>query len=196
MPISYTIIILILVCCLWRVVCSKIKKEQANNWKIFNFILFVIWMTCVIYMTIFARDTEIDEINLIPFHSIIDVLNGDNIELLRALWMNVLLFVPGSMWLHYSFSEQNWKKRIFQIIFFVLISICIEFVQGYFNLGVVEVDDVIHNTSGAVIGTTANLWSERLICFIKYAILKIKNNIVKYNQNLSHKCNSNNSSNE
>lgn len=179
MPISYTIIILILVCCLWSVVCSKFKKEQVNNWRVFNFILFVIWMTCVIYMTVLVRDTEVDEINLIPFHSIIDVMNGENIELLRASWMNCLLFVPGGLWLHCSFSEQNWKKCILQIIFFMLISICIEFVQGYFNLGVVEADDVIHNTLGAVIGTTANLWSERLICFIKYTILKIKNNIGK-----------------
>lgn len=174
MPISYTIIILISVCCLWKIVYSKIKKEQVNNWKICNFILFVIWITCVIYRTVFARDAEVDKINLTPFHTIIDVMNGANIELLRALWMNVLLFVPGSMWLHYSFSEQNWKKRIFQIMFFLLISICIEFVQGYFNLGVVEVDDVIHNTLGAVIGTTADLWSERLICFIKCTILKTK----------------------
>ena len=179
MPISHTVITLILACCLWRVICSKIKKEQVNGWRIFNFVLFVIWMICVIYMTIFTRNNEVDEINLIPFHSIIDVLNGENVEFLRVSWMNCLLFVPGSMWLHYSFSKQNLKKCIFQIAFFVLLSMCIEFVQGYFKLGVVEVDDVIHNTLGAIIGTTANLWSKKIICFIKNTILKIKSKISK-----------------
>ena len=131
-------------------------------------------------MTIFTRDTEVAEINLIPFHSIIDVLNGGNIEFLRVSWMNCLLFVPGSMWLSYSLSEQRWKKCVFQIVFFVMISIFIEFVQGYFKLGVVEVDDVINNTFGAVIGTTAGFWSEKLICFIKYLIKKINNIVGKH----------------
>ena len=56
----------------------------------------------------------------------------------------------------------------------MLISICIEFAQGYFKIGVVEVDDVIHNTLGAVIGTTADIWSEKLISLIKRLVLKIK----------------------
>ncbi len=172
MPILYTLILLFFVCCLWRVVCSKIKKEQVKSWKIFNLFLFVIWMICIIYITIFVRNTEVCEINLIPFHSIIDVINGKNIELLRTSWMNCLLFVPGSMWLNYILSKKNRKKLIFQIMFFILLSICIEFVQGYFKLGVVEVDDVIHNTFGALIGSTASLWSEHLICFLKSTIFK------------------------
>lgn len=175
MPISYTVIILISVCCLWNLICSKIKKEYINIWRITNFILFVIWLLCVVYMTIFTRHTKIEEMNLIPFHSIIDVINGGNIEFLRVAWMNCLLFVPGSMWLQYSSSYKNRKQYILFILFFMMISICIEFVQGYFKLGVVEVDDVIHNTFGAVIGTTANLWSEKLIRLGKCVILKIKN---------------------
>lgn len=175
MPISYTVITLISVCCLWSLICSKIKKEYVNTWRITNFILFVIWLLCVVYMTVFTRHTKIEEMNLIPFHSIIDVINGGNIEFLRVAWMNCLLFVPGSMWLQYSSSYKNRKQYILFILFFMMISICIEFVQGYFKLGVVEVDDVIHNTFGAVIGTTANLWSEKLIRLGKCIILKIKN---------------------
>lgn len=179
MPILNTIIILLSVCILWRIACLKTEKKQATRWRVFNFILFVIWMNCVCYMTIFIRGNAVNETNLIPFHSIIDVLNGGNIEFLRVTWMNCLLFVPGSMWLNYSTSKQNYKKRVFQIIFFMLISIGIEFVQGYFKIGVVEVDDVIYNTFGAVIGNTADLWSERLISITKYTILKIKSIMIK-----------------
>ena len=133
-------------------------------------------------MTIFTRGTEVDETNLMPFHSIVDVINGDNIELLRGSWMNCLLFVPGSMWLKYSMLKPNWKKSIWQIAFFLFMSICIEATQGYLNLGVVEVDDVIYNTIGAVIGFTAHAWSKRLICFIMSMLLKIKN-IIKKKEN-------------
>lgn len=141
--------------------------------------LFVIWMICVIYMTVFTRDNEVNEINLIPFHAIIDVLNGENIEFLRVSWMNCLLFVPGSMWLNYSTSKHSRKKRAFQIIFFMLISISIEFTQGYFKIGVVEVDDVIHNTFGTIIGITSDIWSKKLISVTKITITKIKSIMVK-----------------
>ena len=179
LPISYTVIILIFVCCLWRIVGSKIKDEQLRTWRLFNFILFVIWFICVVYRTIFTRNMVVNEINLIPFHSIIDVLNGGSIEFLRVIWMNTLLFVPGSMWLYYSNSKQSWGKWIFQIMFFMLISICIEFVQGYFQIGVVEVDDVIHNTLGAVLGITSDIWSEKLISLTKHTVFKIKSMMIK-----------------
>lgn len=179
MPIIYTIVILVSACYLWKKLSLKIKNEQLKKWKIFNFVLFVVGTACVVYITVFARKVEVDKMNLIPFHSIIDVLNGANIELLRSSWMNCLLFVPGSMWLHYIFSKQSIKKRVLQIMFFVFISICIEFVQGYFKLGVVEVDDVIHNTMGAIIGTTSDLWSVPLVTFIRNTLLKTKNKIVK-----------------
>ena len=54
------------------------------------------------------------------------------------------------------------------------ISIFIEFVQGYFKIGVVEFDDVMHNTLGAVVGTTTDLWTEKIISLTKCSIFKIK----------------------
>lgn len=175
MSIPSTMLVLIAVCCLWSFFRSKVNTKYEKIWRIANFVLFFIWRFCVVYMTVLSRGS-ISKINLIPFHLIIDVINGANKELLRVGWMNILLFVPGGLWLSYATKKQTAIKRIAQIFLLISVSIIVEALQWYYALGTVETDDVICNSIGAIIGVTADIWARKLLELVK----PITEKVIKY----------------
>ena len=174
MSIPSTLFTLILVCSLWNVFASKIKKRSL--WKIFNLVLFLVWIVCILYMTLFSREGK-TEINLIPFRFIFEPFITGNEEFFRVGWMNILLFVPGGMWLFYGTKQHTKTKQILQIIFLMIISIFIETMQWYYQLGTVETDDVICNSFGAIVGVTSFVWAEKLIVWVAPYITNLFNYI-------------------
>ena len=94
------------------------------------------------------------EPELIPFHSYRAVIAGENKEILRSNFMNVVLFYPAGLFAC-ELLPKSWslaKRVILVAALFVLVSAGIEFCQYHFALGQAEVDDVIHNALGALIG--------------------------------------------
>lgn len=175
MSIPSTVIILIVMCSLWSFLNSEcVRVEKSKLWQSINIMLFVVWFICVLYMTIFIRDS-IMKTNFIPFRFIIDAIKTGNEEFFRTGWMNILLFVPGGMWLTYGIKKQTKLKYVLQVIFLMLVSITIEILQWYYQLGTVETDDVICNTFGAIIGVTSVIWAEKLVILIKSYIIKAIN---------------------
>lgn len=74
---------------------------------------------------------------------------------MRTNFMNVALFYPAGL-LTASLLSKKWSRSqiILSIaILFALFSAAIEYVQFLYLLGKPEIDDVIHNTVGAVCGT-------------------------------------------
>ena len=91
---------------------------------------------------------------LLPFHSYRAVLAGESRELLRSNFMNTVLFYPAGL-LGCNLLPGGWsrKRRVFLIASLcVLLSLGIECLQYRFALGQAEVDDVIHNGLGALLG--------------------------------------------
>ncbi len=173
MSIPSTVFVLVLVCCLWNTLSSKCKSlQQYKTWRVFNCLLFLLWFVCIIYMTIFSRGSK-TEINLIPFRFIFEPFRTGNEEFFRVGWMNILLFIPGGMWLSYGMKKPTKIKYVLQIIFLMLVSITIETLQWYYKLGTVETDDVICNSLGAMVGVTSIIWAEKLVTFINPYIIKI-----------------------
>lgn len=111
--------------------------------------------------------------NLIPFHFIMDAIKTGNEEFFRTGWMNILMFVPGGMFLSYSISKPTKIKRVLQIVALIAISVDIEILQWYYKLGVVEIDDVICNTLGAIIGVTSVSWTSKIVEYVKHLIQNI-----------------------
>lgn len=184
MSIPSTMIVLLIVCSLWRYIASKcdgIAKKKI--WKSVNIVLFLIWMFCVVYMTVFSRGSK-TEINLIPFRFIFEPFRTGNEEFFRTGWMNILLFVPGGMWLSYGTKKQTKAKCILQVVFLMLASILIETLQWYYKLGTVETDDVICNTLGAIIGVTSIVWAGKMGSIIKPYCFKLLNFIKQIIKNL------------
>ena len=63
--------------------------------------------------------------------------------------LNVCMFLPVGLFLKFGFQNLTWKKEF--MIGFVL-SVIIELSQLVFKRGLCEVDDVIHNVLGCLIG--------------------------------------------
>ena len=74
--------------------------------------------------------------------------------------MNVLVFVPvglliGMITLAYkdkSITQEYWKGGVIAIVVSLCISTSVEALQLLLKRGLSEVDDVIHNTTGCLIG--------------------------------------------
>jgi glycopeptide antibiotics resistance protein len=68
----------------------------------------------------------------------------------QQLVANVIMFVPLGQFLRETVKSKQRKWDIGCFAFFV--SLAIEIIQYIFKIGTFEVDDLIHNTWGAVIG--------------------------------------------
>lgn len=73
----------------------------------------------------------------------------DRPELLVENIMNVIVFIPIGLLLGCAFKQTTWWKAL---LIGCSISITIEALQFYFMKGFSEVDDVMHNTLGCLIG--------------------------------------------
>lgn len=116
--------------------------------------VYTVW---ILYLLFFANfrieENRIFEIRSIPFETIylyIFVWIKNNLlESLKNIFGNIFLFVPyGFLGMMYP-KLNNFYCMVFT--FFVLINI-IEFSQFYFKRGSADIDDVILNTFGVVIG--------------------------------------------
>lgn len=101
----------------------------------------------ILWLTLFSRvGTETRNI-LFPFHSYIEILKGNRIFLIENIG-NIILFFP--LGVAISYSKLGKLKRAVLLGF--LVSLFIEMLQLIFSLGTFEIDDLIHNTIGTVIG--------------------------------------------
>lgn len=119
-------------------------------------LVFLCWIALVLYATLGQRTAggALQEPILTPFRSYYMALHSGNKELYRTNFMNILLFYPAGL-LGFYLLPERWNK-IWKVILltavFTLLSVGIEYTQYRFGLGLTEVDDVIHNTLGALLG--------------------------------------------
>lgn len=114
-------------------------------------ILLAAWVALVIAMTVVFRESGAESrIQLEPFRSYWDF--GEHsyfLECFAANLLNVALFVPVGFFAGIGFRRIGWMK-VAQ--WGCMLSIVIEILQFVFHKGYCEVDDVIHNTLGCLIG--------------------------------------------
>lgn len=121
-------------------------------WKSVTVMLLICWAGAVLACTVLDRSEEGATASLIPLQTYVTVYQGGSEELLRSAFMNVLLFYPGGLLLLSVFPKWKWWLVAAG---FVAASVGIELCQYCFRLGYAEVDDVLHNTLGALLGIAA-----------------------------------------
>ena len=138
------------------------KQEQKGWWKAFAAAALLTWTVAVVYFTVSSREGgQVYQYNLIPFHSYREVRNGGNPELYRSNLMNAVLFYPNGLLLAALLPKKwpAWSKVLLVTVIFCGISVGVEYVQYRWALGRCEIDDVIHNTLGALVGAAAaEIW--------------------------------------
>ena len=158
----------------WTVTFGLLDRRlrQLRWWRWLVSSVLIAFVAVVIYATIGNRS---DSDNLAhaftPFHSYLEAQVTGNIEIYRSNFMNVALFYPAGL-LAASLLMRKWPewcRFILVVTVLAILSAGIEFLQYHFCLGRCEIDDVIHNTAGALLGCLAAMVLPRLLASIKGA---------------------------
>lgn len=152
---SYFDIFLLLSVFSWGYLSVLERRLAYSSGRLLSAALPLLWMGILLYTTLGSRDAGGGSVNLVPFHTYMEVRNGGNPEIYRSNFMNVVLFFPGGFFLGCSLPERRspFLKLLLSILLFCAFSAGIEYLQYTHSLGRTEIDDVIHNTLGALLGS-------------------------------------------
>jgi len=115
---------------------------------------FLLSLNCsfIFVMTLLGRKPDImREYRLIPFESYSILISERNMELLLQIIVNILMFVALGILLPSCFRIFEKYRNV--VLFTASCSFGIELIQLIFKVGMFEVDDMIHNVLGVVIGS-------------------------------------------
>ena len=114
-------------------------------------LLLVEWLFLVFGIAVIFRGNSVERsINIVPLSSYFDY--GEHSYLMEKIALNILnvvLFIPVGLLLGCGFREMTWKKVL---TIGAILSFSIELLQLIFSKGLCEVDDVIHNVLGCIVG--------------------------------------------
>lgn len=122
-----------------------IQKGMKRTWDL----LLLEYAILIMYVTVFSRAINARSTYIIqPFQSYKIIADG-NPYLVPEVIMNVLMYVPLGALMRGVCSGFKWKKILLIGLTF---SLLVELLQLILMRGTSEVDDLIHNTLGYMIG--------------------------------------------
>lgn len=135
------------------------KLHRDVRWRAGILLMLLLWFAAMAYTTLANREGGSAAAHaLVPFHSYRAVLNGGNPEILRSNFMNLILFWPAGL-LTAALLPDSWPRWLgwlLPLLLLAAVSAGIEYIQYTHALGRAEIDDVIHNTCGGLLGS---LWA-------------------------------------
>jgi len=122
--------------------------------KIMNIIfwgVFIFYLILMLQLFFLREQMELNAINLTPFRSITaGIYMQAGFQYIDVqVWGNVLVFVPAGIYVM-ILSKKNSMLKAFLILF--LTSLSVETIQYTFRIGAGDIDDVILNSLGGIIG--------------------------------------------
>ena len=128
------------------VLTQKTRKTQK-----IAILLLVEYVALVFCTTVMFRNTRAaSEINLMPLSSYFWIAENSYLWEVSAInLLNIAMFVPVGFLLKCGFRSIAWKKVL---ITGGILSATIEIIQFIFCKGLCEIDDVIHNIVGCMLG--------------------------------------------
>ena len=125
------------------------KKTRFDKRRIITFTLFVIYIFCVFYITLLNREPTYRRRVLTPLWEYHKLLHEDGDYWFQQITCNIIMLVPFGVFTGYRFK----KMTIIQgAVLGGAFSSFIEITQYFTRRGLLEFDDVLNNTLGAVIG--------------------------------------------
>lgn len=143
----------------------KSTSTMTTRTRIETIILYVVFAFYILFLLklmIFSRVSSPDarSINLIPFASIKAYLLGGSATLTRFAFSNVagniIAFMPLGAYLPLFRSNKSTLRNLLVIL---IASLVIELIQGTFGIGTADIDDIILNCLGGLIG----IWGYKLL---------------------------------
>lgn len=122
--------------------------EDLKKKRVLNICYLIVSIIFILYVTILTRmPTLTSTVRLVPFWSLASK------GYIRQVLLNIALFVP----LGYFLSAVI-RHRYIPIVTALGISVCIELLQYFSCRGMLDIDDIISNMAGAVIGLGLFHW--------------------------------------
>lgn len=116
--------------------------------------------------------TQVGDPNYVPFKTIIPYLVGKAGVLIGGLNIlgNILLLVPVGFLLPFLILKMNWKQTL---LLAFLTGMLIEGIQVFLQVGIFDIDDVILNGLGVMVGFWIYLLSQKILlsAYKQYAVI-------------------------
>jgi glycopeptide antibiotics resistance protein len=129
------------------------KRERIKT--VFLYGTFICYILFLIKLLILSRvsHSELRSINLIPFYSIAEYISGSTANLKRFAFSNLVgniaIFIPLGIYLPLLKKD---KRVITNLLFIFIVSLFVEIIQGLLGIGASDIDDIILNCLGGLIG--------------------------------------------
>lgn len=151
--------------------CLLHRKLEHLRWcRGLISIVLVTMLAVMIYVTLGNRNGESDIVHVFtPLQSYREAKVTGNIEIYRSNVMNVVLFYPAGL-LGASLLPRRWSRWcrcVLVVLILAAMSAGIEYLQYRYSLGRCEIDDVLHNTAGALMGSLAALLLSEFVAHLK-----------------------------
>lgn len=128
--------------------CLKIRHQLQP----IPLVLFFLYLAALLSVTLFVRIGSVQtDIQMEPFHKFREAMNTQKWEILQHNYQNVILFIPMGVLIP-LINRHYFQKFSYAFFAGMIVSACIETIQYLFQLGTCDIDDIIANTLGAVVG--------------------------------------------
>ena len=140
----------LLIFCLGVILLLVINKDKGKKGakQILGFLACEYALLIYCSTVVFRKTVETIGYNFTPFWSYTAIHKGRS-DLIDVVVMNVVVFVPIGFLMGMAFNRIKWWMSV---LIGLGVSLPIELFQFVFKRGYAEVDDVIHNTLGCLIG--------------------------------------------
>lgn len=131
--------------------CLLKGKKKINPIRILGWLFLGSYIVIILGATLFGRAELWEKENILPlFYSYRDAWVNFSVTAWRNLILNVCMFVPLGVLLPLmiKFFRSFWKTYLAGFFF----TLCIEGIQLFGKRGIFELDDILHNTVGMMIG--------------------------------------------
>lgn len=126
--------------------CSRLSHKR--KWTFVA--IFATYLFLVLWTTLIRRSsTAYFDYHLLPYWNLEDILSGEDPRDIVEILLNIMLFIPIGLLLSEIFSHVPVRGIVF--IGFSL-SVMIELSQFFLSCGLSDINDVIHNTLGCLLG--------------------------------------------
>lgn len=143
-------------------IASILYSQRSRIVQRISLLILVEWVIFIYCSAVVFRESrEVNSINLLPLWSYFDYAENSYLKEMAAVnFLNVVMFVPVGFLLKLGFQNTTWKHVLMAGL---ILSSNIEILQFLLCRGLCEIDDIIHNVIGCMIG-----------CLAVHVILKLK----------------------
>ncbi|MGG1312986.1 VanZ family protein [Cohnella laeviribosi] len=130
------------------------KRERIETVFLYGvFICYILLLIKILLLSRISQNSELRSINLIPFYSIKEYIFSNSATIKKFSFGNVVgnivIFIPLGTYL--SLFKNN-KRVKTNLLFIFIVSLFVEIIQGLLGIGASDIDDIILNCLGGLIG--------------------------------------------